>query len=286
MLRCVAFLGYRDIREEISYGGTGLLLVVDYHEDGSAPLALRYLVTARHVVSGVPSVPGSGLRHQREQFAEFTDLNHKTFHVSLVDSEWIFPEDGTIDLAICYFPSRTPRSLAYNENLLFTSEELAARGIGIGDETYSVSLLGFNRKPLSKTPIARIGNIAMLPLEKAGTEFGEADVYLIESRSLSGFSGAPVFVRQTVRLPEQHDEQGRPFQPDALGYVYLLGIMHGHKELDSDNARGINTGLAYVVPAEKLKELILSNSFRLKMRAHIAQEREHGRNTQRSVHGE
>ena len=281
MLHCVALLGYEDAQGQAKYGGTGLFLLLRDEHERVAP---RYLVTARHVVTGIPSVPGSGLKHQREAFAEFTSLDDDQFHVSLSDVDWIFPEDDAVDLAICYFPGGNPRNLAIAEESLLGGNELARKGIGIGDETYSISLFGFKQQVISKTPIARIGNIAMLPLMKAPTEFGDTEVYVIEARSLSGFSGAPVFVRQTVNLPSQKDAEGEEFNPNALGYMYLLGLLHGHRELGPQD-RGVNTGLAFVVPAEKIKELLASDGFREKKQGHIAREVERRRETQRTAMG-
>ena len=55
-------------------------------------------------------------------------------------------------------------------------------------------------------PIVRTGHIAMMPDEKIpkvkiGDWEGNADAYLIESRSIGGWSGSPVFVRGTYYVP-------------------------------------------------------------------------------------
>jgi hypothetical protein len=93
------------------------------------------------------------------------------------------------------------------------------------------------------------------------------DAYLIESRSIGGFSGAPVFVRESVPLPAVTLPNGEQVDhPRAYGNFYLLGIMHGHWDLaegslndalpDVKPGKGVNMGIAIVTPAEKISETL------------------------------
>jgi hypothetical protein len=120
------------------------------------------------------------------------------------------------------------------------------------------------------TPMARFGNIAMLPQEPITNSYGvEQDSFLVEARSRSGFSGSPVF---TYRM----------FTPTmgvgGIGLVAgirLLGIVWGHlpeweQVLEEDKETpvqpkrwvGQNSNIACVVPAWKITELLDRKEFR------------------------
>lgn len=271
MLSSVAFLGTQDAAEEPEYHGTGFFVQLMHEEPWKATVGLRYLVTVRHVVAGDPKRPGSGLRHARAPFAQYRNLMGDTSAVALSGLRWHYPDDESVDLAVCYLPVNSPRDLALAEDMLLKDDEFSEFGFGIGDETVSVSLFGFKGKARSPVPILRVGNIAMVPPHKVQSEFGEVEGYLIESRSLSGFSGAPVFVRESVRLADVAGPSGERTRPFATGNIRLLGVMHGHWELEGTE-RGLNTGIAIVVPSHKIIDLFASPAFREAMEGH-AQDR-------------
>ena len=150
-----------------------------------------------------------------------------------------------------------------------TKEKMRETKIGIGDEVFIPSLFTFAPGTTRNLPILRHGNIAMLPEsdERMMTSRGLAEVYLIEARSIAGVSGAPVFVRGTVGLP--WNQTGNP-QPEMImglsSSIYLLGLMHAHWDIReseinnpkfmNDSLRGVNLGIAVVVPASKIIELL------------------------------
>ncbi len=83
------------------------------------------------------------------------------------------------------------------------------------------------------------------------------EAYLAEIRSVGGLSGSPVF----VVLPPFRRKQSAPTEEAR---AYLLGLVHGHwdEEIPQDEyARGleaerINQGVAVVVPATKILDLL------------------------------
>ena len=89
------------------------------------------------------------------------------------------------------------------------------------------------------------------------------DAHLIEARSIGGLSGSPVF----VRLSQDLGMAGLDLQ-GVQRRVYLLGLMHGHWDIDprdinepqprllKQNEGGINVGVGLVVPAAKILETI------------------------------
>src|SRR5262249_10156457 len=127
-------------------------------------------------------------------------------------------------------------------------------------------------------PMFRMGSVAMMPTERvpgiqiAGNTY-ESEVYLVEARSVGGISGCPVFVRQTVNLPAvvgQGTKAAHTTQAPLAGRFFLLGLMHGHWDVREDeineaqiksvgkDRRGVNVGIAVVVPAKKILEILRS----------------------------
>jgi len=88
------------------------------------------------------------------------------------------------------------------------------------------------------------------------------DAYLIETRSIGGLSGSPVFVNLGFhRLIDGKLAQNK--NPHRT--LYILGLMHGHfalpglKDLFPDDPLGrerLNMGIGIVTPAEKIREVL------------------------------
>jgi hypothetical protein len=143
---------------------------------------------------------------------------------------------------------------------------LEQQNIGVGDEVFIPGLFTKITETTRNIPIVRTGSIAMIPGERIpfGDEF--IDAYLIESRSIGGLSGSPVFVRQTVAMETSSSPMimaGR--RPDGIlhgigGKIYLLGSMIGHWDVPEGfsptQAEAVNMGIAPVVPASKISEVI------------------------------
>jgi hypothetical protein len=155
--------------------------------------------------------------------------------------------------------------------ILLGDSDFAPKGIGIGDETFMVGLFYRGHGRDSNSPIVRMGNIAMLPTDRirTGEPYGDMEAYLVEGRSISGISGAPVYVRETVALPEKVTaSDGESIEIRASGRFFLLGMAHGHWDVDAltlNDARpipmhrsdgGVNVGIAVVTPAKKILETL------------------------------
>jgi hypothetical protein len=180
---------------------------------------------------------------------------------------WFHPTDKSVDVALTQVqPDSTADVVFLDERQLATPELLEKLDIGIGDEVYSTGLFTPAPGTARNVPILRQGNIAMMPEEQIQTELGFADVYLVEAHSLGGVSGAPVFVRPTIdfKVTDSDGKERNAFAA-GLGFV-LLGLMHGHWDIresemnkaffDHDRKRGVNMGIAIVVPAIKILETI------------------------------
>ncbi len=94
------------------------------------------------------------------------------------------------------------------------------------------------------------------------------DAYLIEARSIGGLSGSPAF----VHLPAIRTLDGKTdISLQKSSYqVYLLGLMHGHFDVEDlnldvvlddpkDASSGIHSGIGVVIPVEKIIETVMQS---------------------------
>jgi hypothetical protein len=144
---------------------------------------------------------------------------------------------------------------------LLPPDRIAKFEIGIGDETFAVGLFTRFHGDSQLSPIVRTGNIAMIPKDKVPLAgFGEADVYLVEGRSIGGLSGSPVFCRNTVNMPGVTPEKEMR-KIGGVGSTHFLGLMHGHWDLPvtyttPNREEAVNMGISIVIPASKILEVL------------------------------
>ena len=170
----------------------------------------------------------------------------------------------------------------------FISQEiLEDYGIGPGDEAFLIGRLVTAAGRQRNTPVLRFGNLSMMadPTEPVTLETREQEAFLVECRSLSGFSGSPVFIHTTQtyrkgRLPKAF--QPKPMPPPQPGVAtatitdqmvtgtfgpWLLGIDCAHVPLwrrvyeDDQKTKSsywgeANTGIACVIPAWRILGLL------------------------------
>jgi len=266
VLKCVGFVCEVEHRDS---GGvpsgdphaTGFFVSVpcEHPEMAAKGACTVYFVTAKHVIDDL-----SG----RDIFFTVNETGGgKTTIEGVIGGRWwTHPTDSAADVAIApVWPHHTADIHAVSIVQLATRELLAAIDIGIGDEVFSTGLFTPADGTKKNIPIVRHGNIAMMPDEQIQTELGYADVYLVEARSLPGISGSPVFVRPTVNFKVQ--EGGKKAEVFCAGPgVILLGLMQAHWDVKEsemnkvffthDRKRGVNMGVAMVVPAIKILETI------------------------------
>jgi len=150
--------------------------------------------------------------------------------------------------------------------------EIKKANIGAGDEVFIAGLFTKITETSKNIPIVRIGNLAMMPGEKIPFKDGRLiDAYLVESRSLGGLSGSPVFVRPTVNIdgqsardkfsdPTKRKPPADTVRVSALGRIYFLGSMIGHWDQPTGfsfpEQEAVNMGISPMVPAQKIKEIL------------------------------
>jgi len=262
VLKCVGFLGKAQIQGtsviEVEHCATGFFVSTPSIIIGGQ---FTYFVTAKHVAEA--------LRNEDVYVMVNRRGGGTTINFGIVENHfWFHPTDRTADVAAAQVAEAEPDAdiLPMSETMLL--QKPFPKTIGIGSQVFMTGMFSpvsgnpFDREhaqTIPIEPILRTGNIAMIPQSQIQTNYGFADVYLIEARSLGGLSGSPVFVRETVQFPAKFPD-GRDGLASAYGDVRLLGMMHGHwdiRESDHPELRhGVNMGIGIVVPAEKILETI------------------------------
>ncbi|MGA8149732.1 MAG: hypothetical protein WB952_02050 [Terriglobales bacterium] len=256
VLKSSVFIGAMQGTEPV-YGGTGYFVGVDGAYGSPSWI---YLVTARHVAEKIDGLDFV-VRVNRKDGppAIINGVGTKWWYhptePDMVDSAvvpWGLPDGVGPTLDVATLP------LA----MFATDKVLAQQNIGIGDQVFVVGLFTRVQKTSRSIPICRIGNIAMVPGEPIyfGNKLIEA--YLIESRSIGGLSGSPVFVRNTVNLQGLKDGSGQPLSAAITSNTfYFLGSVIGHWDQPGpqdviSQVEAVNMGIAPIVPAQKIVETI------------------------------
>lgn len=242
IVETVCYLGVEDENGVIRPRATAFYVVVPFRH--ARDQGRGYLVTARHNIEKL-----SG-RLAYVSINEGLLGDDRTPTWVLVKAEkWFVDDDPTVDVAIAdWGPERNDSYLGVlTDNFIEgTPENGALFELAQGMETATIGLFSHHAGTDCHTPIVRTGNIAALPLDKVMTMRGLAYSYLIESRSVGGLSGSPVFVGEDVFL-------GFKRQP-------LLGLIHGHfdwkEEASSSHWQTIHTGIAVVTPSSAITKIL------------------------------
>lgn len=281
---CVVYI-YRsmtDAKNGERTGGSGFIVVVPLVRNPD--WAETYVITNRHVV--------------RKAETPVVRMNRKDGRVEYFQTgkdEWVFHPDGD-DIAALLFQAAVPQELKTYAVPLghFLTPSLAVKeDVGIGDDTFMLGRFVNHEGRQQNTPAIRFGNIAMMPKEKIVSQGGLAlESFLVETRSLPGYSGSPVFVYSVnammdfsqrdlreeeeqlrARDREEFGERQPVLDPGPLAYIrpkgpYLLGIdwchIHTVEQVREKNGEIIpdgwtvrtNSGMAGVIPAWKIAELL------------------------------
>jgi len=261
---CAIFLCYKSMGtgvpavEVYKPCGTGFLVSVplpDYPQVGA-----MYIVTARHIIDRIPRL---GL--DRKVYLRVNRRDSEPEIVGVDLGEWIFhPSDRGVDVAVLpavFYDPTGYEVRAIPQGMAATAEVIHRESIGIGDDVFFTGLFINHYGKNRSLPILRIGNIAMMPEEPLAAGGGTLmDAFLVESRSIGGLSGSPVFV--SVAGPRR-GTTGMLSTAVLTSQSYWLGLMHGHWDgpLSDADAVGekeerVNMGIAIVIPADKILEVL------------------------------
>ena len=252
LLRAVAFVfpNADSAHTGKSAGGTAFFV---RRQLGLAEEQSCYLVTNTHVAQASPRT------------IRFLDTTGATRHFDVPATGWCSHPNGD-DVSVTQVPreiAATAASLDWAA-LAVTPARMVELNMGVGDEIFMLGRF-LSREAVQLTqPLARFGSIAMMPGEFVRDGRGlEVEAFLVEMRSLSGFSGSPVFVYMG---PGTYRGNGTmmPFYSETIG---LVGVDTGHKATtspvecrtvadDTGLFVALNSGVSIVAPVWRIAETI------------------------------
>jgi hypothetical protein len=283
--KAVVFLGLDN-----RYRGTGYIVTVpdgylSYTDPVTAesnPISVpqSFLVTAAHVAEQLEG---------RNFLIRANGIGGKVRTINAgPDCKWWYHPDEIpgqkkqVDSAVTIFPAGELPHIDVAPIPLFMfadSEIIKESDLGIGDEVFITGLFTGVVETSKNIPIVRTGNVAMMPDEKI--PFGDhlIEAYLIESRSIGGLSGSPVFIKETITRREIRLKPGvklnsgtgdkYPGQSvdvigvQGTGRFFFFGSIIGHWKVPVGftltEAEAVNMGIAPVVPAHKISEIIVQD---------------------------
>jgi hypothetical protein len=172
------------------------------------------------------------------------------------------------DIAIC--PIHLDISLYeidfFERHNVIDEKFLKTYNVGAGDDVYMIGRFRKRAGKKKNLPTVMFGNIAAMNEEPLHNRFinGNQESYLVEMRSMHGFSGSPVI----LTIPDMSHRwitlNGSNFVTGSFNQ-FLIGIQWGRiryeewaKDLDTgrDILMELDSAMAGVVPVSKLMELI------------------------------
>ena len=231
----------------------GFIVTVPGTEDNH----FAFMVTARHVAEKLEG---------HEFYIRVNTRDGKAVALKgLSDNPWWYhpTERKYVDAAVTMFSPQRLRELDVQPipiAMFIDIHKIHEYDIGVGDEVFITGLFTRVVGTSKNLPIVRTGNVAMMPGEHIpfGDSFIEA--HLIESRSIGGLSGSPVFVRPTVSM-EAVDSAKDPVSFYGVGKFFFFGSVIGHYQVPQGLvptvAEVVNMGIAPIVPSHKIREVIL-----------------------------
>ncbi len=263
--KCVVFVCCKT-NTGMVFLGTAFFVAEIFDRDNDILGSFVHLVTAKHVIEG--------LKKRSIDDTVYLRINTKDNNSGFITThakQWLYhPEDKSADVAVLAgMPMNRIPSIDFNVfpvAAFVTDSVIKKYGIGIGDDVFLSGLFVNHVGQKKNIPIIRTGNIAAMPEEPILTDNGLTDAYLIESRSIGGLSGSPVFVHLgSLRLTGEKWSEAY-FPSDVGGVFYLLGVIQGHWDIpiqeddmfiiDDSNKEAVNMGIAIVTPATKILDII------------------------------
>lgn len=151
-------------------------------------------------------------------------------------SNWVAHRGGA-DVAICQVELPEDVDVGFVDRAINRDALTIENGhIGPGDSVYMIGRFTTHEFEDAIAPIVRYGNISLNPSEHTtvnnNVTGNDDEVFLVETRSFSGYSGSPVFVYLTRNDDRSRDNERSRFAYDGkVGFEMmhlLLGINLGH----------------------------------------------------------
>jgi hypothetical protein len=264
-LDCVIYL-YPSVSEAEkgeSVGGTGFLVGISSDAQKDADRCYVYAITNSHVI--------------REGNSPVIRLKSKDGGHQILDipfDAWVHHTQGD-DVAACFVSPLPPNTIRkwINKDMWATRELVERYDIGPGDDVCMVGRFINHEGKQKNLPSVRFGNISMMPWEPFIHPRGiRQESYMIECRSLPGYSGSPVFVYEsslTLGIPRK---EPLPFLLLGLDWCHPSTIERvrekdGKTPAPAGWVVNSNSGMAGVVPAWKIEELLNEDPFKATRKA-------------------
>lgn len=264
--RCVVFIACKT-QQGFKMIGTGFFCGINSEDQ---EFHFRYLVTAKHVLAKLQE---SKINIDDNLWIRVNVRSGGFEYVPIPFSHWLSHPDSNISVdVIACLDVLDPRKYDYLTipfTMFMTSDVMKQKYVGIGDEVFTTGLFINHFGKHRNIPIIRVGNISALDEEPIqASKFSNMDAYLIETRSLGGLSGSPVFVHLSG---SRTSFDGQTTEMYAGHVFYLFGLMHGHWTLsdatqdvileDYVDAKDSHTGVGIVVPFSKIAETLQQEVF-------------------------
>jgi hypothetical protein len=258
LLRVVVYLypSEQGAVDAMKAGGTGFIVRLQ-----TDVTWYDYAITNRHNIT--------------EYDARFVRLNthDRKKPIEIFEGDWEC--STTDDIAACELPFHRahydyqPISVEH----LITKETARDLSIGPGDDLFMAGrFINFDGK-VRNTPVLRFGTIAMMPEEPIIVDGQPQESFLIEIRTIPGFSGSPVF----IHMPAEARAKDRRFSPNAKDKALLKQYGYLEKCLGIEWCRvkgetvatpmfngstfdiQVTTGMSGCIPAWKILEFLQIN---------------------------
>ena len=252
-----------DAKNSTEYGGTGFFFGV---ESEYTDWVHCYAVTNVHIV----------FRNGMENpVIRINTKDNKFDTIKTSRDEWIRHPAGD-DVAICPFEFRSRNmDIGYLVKDGIADENfLKEFSVGVGDDIVMTGRFRVHAGKERNHPVLRFGNIAAMNDEPISNNFTQLqqESYLVEMRSISGFSGSPVFIFiNPLSSPRQLDSSKNMISGTFPNFkiiyqIKLLGIQWGQISYmttakdtgDQSYKIGVDSAMEGVVPIQKLMDLIYS----------------------------
>jgi hypothetical protein len=254
LLNSVAFLSPDDY--EIRNVGTGFTVGIP----GAVGNIVLYLVTSAQVAYQLDHIPfliGQNFLVQGKSLIRTRDNYRWWYHPTEAES---------VDVAVTMFAGQgfSPSDLNFHYvpvSMLATEDRISACQIKPSDSVDAVNLIaqmvGQERQAVSVVS----GHISSMSQDRIWSEkIGKnIEAYLVESESILGLGGTPVFAHHSaVASPSYSEGENRNHESSSLS---LLGLVHGRlNDISSPECKSAlmqpNRLSSAVVPAKKILEVL------------------------------
>jgi hypothetical protein len=176
-------------------------------------------------------------------------------HEEIEEPQWLRHPGGD-DLAIArLLVSDTHKTNCLHYKLAIEQSEIGTHNIGPGDDVFIVGRFVNHEGKQQNHPTVRFGAIAQMPGEPITFPDGtHQDSFLVEVRSIAGFSGSPVFLDRSAQSSYPVKllwiDHCNLFDPEKIRSTLTRG-----EPVNDDWYVRNNTGMMGVVPAWRLTEM-------------------------------